>query len=1012
MATNNAGKLREARAIAGDSLEILGLDDIGFNQDIEETADSLAGNALIKARAIKEATGHDCFADDTGLLVDALNGAPGVHTARYAGPACDPDANMDLLLSELDGVQERGARFKTCVALEIDGEEHLFEGVCEGSIATQRSGSHGFGYDPVFVSAETGRCFAEMDDDEKNAVSHRGRALRAMLKWIASLSMLIAMALPASARNAADWRIYNTFDDVVENVFDTPDKTYFLVRAQYYNPETADNNTKLLSLFTLEKESDEVRPYNANNMLSQSVIRTAYYNALGHYLLIVYDDFTIDLLYDDGELKTLRSLKSFLTSGSKEVRGISFAPELNRAYLATDFGFIVIDDSKGEIASSGIFNKPVDRVVRAGDRLLLLHDGKILQSPLDGIHMSLDDFQPTNWAADDPVTDLVSISPKKCLFAKMLNNQEEHYILTFGEPGAEPVRNSIGSFQGASIVENKDGLLLTRTSQIVEIDRETGDRQFIGRREYDYAVMCGSWDLRDAYFAKSRTGFYSLSRGSDGKWTETREPARPNAPAVFRCNRLQYTDDLGMLVNTHGIDGNFGNHLAPNPILLSGLDSGEWDMYGIPYLYPGQELRLRNPCGFVRDPDNPNQFYFGSVLNGMLRYDITGKTPVLHMTRSDDAPALEGHVSVREPYSDWGGAFMILYPKFDAAGNLVMAHIKSEIKQKYEPELWIWSSENRKASTSAETFRPFKQISLKSLGVANTSAEALPLTTQGRRNMIVYMITASYDRDFLVYDHNGTIDDESDDRTAVMKNLYDQDGNVSCHYIFCALEDPATGLVWVGTDNGVFTFNPEEAFTNPGKVSRIKVSRNDGTSLADYLLNGISVNHISIDGFGRKWFSLASGGIVCTSADGKSIISEINTENSMLPSDNVYATCFNPSSNSVMVATSDGLCEHFLSGQASDGDQVKARAYPNPVGPDYYGYVTIDGLEEDCIVKICDSAGNIVREIGPARGGKVQWDVCGFDLSRVESGVYFVLASSGAGEGNYSEVSKILVLKR
>lgn len=138
----------------------------------------------------------------------------------------------------------------------------------------------------------------------------------------------------------------------------------------------------------------------------------------------------------------------------------------------------------------------------------------------------------------------------------------------------------------------------------------------------------------------------------------------------------------------------------------------------------------------------------------------------------------------------------------------------------------------------------------------------------------------------------------------------------------------------------------------------------------------------------------------------------MNTDNSMLPSDNVYATCYNPASDSMMIATSAGICEYYLNGQSSEGNEEKARAYPNPVSPDYYGYVTIDGLEEDCIVKICDSAGNIVREIGPAQGGRVQWDVCGFDLCRVESGVYFVLASSGAGGEGYSEVSKILVINR
>lgn len=1011
MATNNAGKLREARAIAGDRLEILSLADIGYDQDIEETADTLVGNALIKVRAIKEATGHDCFADDTGLVVDALGGAPGVYTARYAGEDCNPDNNIDLLLRNMEGKSDRSARFKTCIALTLGGEEHIFEGTCEGSIATERSGSHGFGYDPVFVSSESGRCFAEMSDEDKNAISHRGRALRAMLVWLGVLGMLVLAVLPAYAQSSADWRLYNTFDDQIENIFDTPDKTYFLVQAQYYNSTTTDNDTKLCYLFVLDKQSDELQAYNPQNYLSRSLISNAYYNALNRYLLLVYDDKTIDLLYDDGSVKTIQALKSYLSTVGKNVRGISFAPELNRAYLATDFGYIVIDDKKGEIAESGVYSAPIDRAVRAGDRLLLLHNGQLLQSELTGIHLSLSDFSATDWADGDQVTDLVSLSPTKCLFAKKAGAQEEHYVLDFEGANPNPRRSHKGSFQGADIVENKDGLLLTRTSQLVEMDRETAACEFFGRRNEDYGLKCGTWDHGEIFFGKPRAGFYSLRREADKSLSVTRDVARPNAPAVFRSTDMMYASDLGMLVNTHGTDHNFTNHRAANPILLSELSGGEWDMYGYPYVYPGLANRIYNPCGFARDPDNPDQFYFGSVMNGLLRYDITGKTPVMHMTYSTDTPSLEGHVSLQEPYATWGNAMILLYPKFDKTGNLVVAHINTDNKY-YQPELWIWSADNRKASASAESFKPFKRITLEEVSTNSKYAKAIPLVSNGNQNLIVYLINNTYQKPFIVYDHNGTVEEESDDRKTLMSGLYDGDGNVTYNYIYCATEDPATGLVWVGSDNGVFTFNPAESFANPGKVSRIKVSRNDGTSLADYLLNGITVNDISIDSQGRKWFSLAGGGIVCTSADGKTIMEEISTENSMLPSDNVYTVCHNPSTNSLMIATEGGLCEHYLSGQATDGGKSSVRAYPNPVGPDYYGYVTIDGLEEGSIVKICDSAGNIVREIGPAQGGRVEWDVCGFNLSRVESGVYFVLASSGSNGGNFNEATKILVVNR
>ena len=191
-ATGNAGKLREAAEVLGPGYELVSPASLGITEDIPETGSSLQENALQKARYLFERTGLPCFADDTGLEVDALGGAPGIYSARYAGPGHDSQANMDKLLEELSIVipdsdpESRRARFRTVVALILaDGEPHFFEGVCEGSIATERRGSGGFGYDPVFLpDAYPGRTLAEVSEEEKNAVSHRGNAMRALSNWL------------------------------------------------------------------------------------------------------------------------------------------------------------------------------------------------------------------------------------------------------------------------------------------------------------------------------------------------------------------------------------------------------------------------------------------------------------------------------------------------------------------------------------------------------------------------------------------------------------------------------------------------------------------------------------------------------------------------------------------------------------------------------------------------------------------------------------------------------------
>jgi XTP/dITP diphosphohydrolase len=183
-ATNNKNKLREIRDIVGSKYNILSLSDINCHEDIPETADTIEGNALLKARFVKEKYGYDCFADDTGLEVEALDNRPGVYSARFAGEDCNSENNINKLLSELEGIENRKARFRTVIAL-IKGEiEEEFEGVIYGNISHERHGEGGFGYDKVFVPENYEKTFAEMLPEEKNSISHRAKATRLLIEYL------------------------------------------------------------------------------------------------------------------------------------------------------------------------------------------------------------------------------------------------------------------------------------------------------------------------------------------------------------------------------------------------------------------------------------------------------------------------------------------------------------------------------------------------------------------------------------------------------------------------------------------------------------------------------------------------------------------------------------------------------------------------------------------------------------------------------------------------------------
>ena len=187
-ASNNKNKIKEIQLLVPASIEIVSLEDIGCTEDIPETADTIEGNAILKANYVTEKYGYDCFADDTGLEVEVLNGVPGVYSARYAGEQKDANDNMDKLLSELKDKSNRKANFKTVIALNLNGKQNLFTGIINGKIIEEKIGTNGFGYDPIFVADGYEKTFAELTMEEKSTISHRGIAVKELILFLQKLS--------------------------------------------------------------------------------------------------------------------------------------------------------------------------------------------------------------------------------------------------------------------------------------------------------------------------------------------------------------------------------------------------------------------------------------------------------------------------------------------------------------------------------------------------------------------------------------------------------------------------------------------------------------------------------------------------------------------------------------------------------------------------------------------------------------------------------------------------------
>ncbi len=183
-ASNNNNKIKEIQQLVPTDIQILSLKDIGCEADIPETADTIEGNAILKANYVTEHYGYPCFADDSGLEIDALNGAPGVYSARYAGSQRNDDDNMNKVLEKLQNETNRKANFKTVIALNMNGEQHLFTGIINGEIIHEKRGTNGFGYDPVFVADGYQKTFAELTMEEKSTISHRGKAVKQLVSFL------------------------------------------------------------------------------------------------------------------------------------------------------------------------------------------------------------------------------------------------------------------------------------------------------------------------------------------------------------------------------------------------------------------------------------------------------------------------------------------------------------------------------------------------------------------------------------------------------------------------------------------------------------------------------------------------------------------------------------------------------------------------------------------------------------------------------------------------------------
>ncbi len=800
------------------------------------------------------------------------------------------------------------------------------------------------------------------------------------------------------------WKMHVTYDGEIDNIFETPDYVYFTSRAMKdYQGQ------RRMSLFRYDKAGDEIQTLSTDNVLSSNTVSKVQYCPQKGYIVVVNTNFDITFIYDDGKVVTVPDYRLSSMDYSKDINSITIDPWHDRVYLATKFGYVALNDEKYEIAQSHLYGEEFKSVARVGDYFLLSDGKSIRYAKASAPRLSLTDYE----TIDLENANFEYIAPlleDDCLLVNYL--QSPYQIGYLDLSGSQPDYKILSTSRCYSVSNNKNGVIAATKDRLLQFE-SGGTMTQIERPEADYGLTAGSYDLSEIWNGYLRKGINSERMGATASdWVVTRDYMMPDAPSSFVTPEMVMHPTYGVMVPSYGYDYNFASYPQFAPFLLSGYKDGWWTNYAPAYTNPARANILVSTNGLAVDPDRPEYVYMTSAHNGMVRLNLQDGEDIIHLSKPTDpdknSPGFVVWVEEQVGKNKWSCNFSA--PEFDSYGNLWTVYADKDNQTPPRIHLFCWEAGDRKATTSAADIRLPKKLEIEYDHEDCNFSIVVPLKSSANRNKLVFSSRA-YGSEFAVIDTKGTPLDGSDDELIGVKSFVDQNGEAFTSYrIRYIWEDPVTGYVWVCHTAGVFYFNPSE-FTNgaAGPLYRVKVAREDGTNLADYLLHEVIVNCMTTDGKGRKWFATGGGGLICTTADGRIIEEEINTSNSPIPSDNVYGLMYIPSSNSMLISTSEGIAEYFLTAEASGSSDGELKIYPNPVRPDYFGYVTIEGLPERSLVKIMDASGNIVKEFGPV-GGDVQWDVTNHQFKRVSSGVYFVLVSSGSSDSTFSTVGKIMVI--
>lgn len=808
-------------------------------------------------------------------------------------------------------------------------------------------------------------------------------------KLILFAAFILSLAY-ASAQSVGEWKFFTLFTEV-DNIIDTPENVYY----------TSENR-----LFSYDKNNNETYVFTTQNKLNDSNVSLIQYNPEGKYLFVAYDNSNIDLIYDNGRVVNMSDIKDATLTYNKEILSVTFAN--NRIYLGTNFGIVIFDDKKHEVVESGIYGVPINYVYPMGNFLVIYRYESSVRglycAPLSGHHNTLNKFSKIN---NFTATWIVPVGDYALSYCHPVDgNVLARATFTEKNNTLEFVHNSVLSEK--KVVPNKmmvtdNGKYAISDNEIIYVNNEGLIDHVISIPDALKKQKLATWDGGKTVWGADLNGvaYYDIS---DGKSTVLIDKFSPEGIVTKEVYYMHFdkTGDLwlgnnGASLFKPSVGGNkpefvqrttriHNGHPQDASLFVASAKDGTTQKWQT----NNNSTRMYGGCeNFAIDPENPNRYFQANSFEGL--YVIEDNKELGRFDWENSPLTGYGYKGIKEV-------------AFDPEGNLWVGFWSGSVSVSpyYILPRKVLNSKDIKDIVYSDwvpSAHLGNDVGFYDMGI--TFCTKSPIAFTYRRNSDGFGVTRT----------NGTWGDPRDDTYFEITKTVDQDGKEwgSMIYPLCGIEDQR-GRVWLGTTSGLIEITDPASLNENSRINRLKVPRNDGTNYADYLCENDMIYSMAVDNSNRKWIATDASGVFLVSENGDKIIEHFTTENSPLPSNQVVSVACDPNSNTVYFGLLTGLVAYSSTSSPSAEDYSEVYAYPNPVRPDFTGYITITGLMENSVVKITDAQGHVVHQTR-SEGGMATWDGLDGNHNHVKSGVYYVFASQDAQGGSESAVTKILIVR-